>query len=1049
MAQDWNPNSPDAIGLEWRPFARSSRTPTIAQDWAIQWFRSTAAESIDAVRLLGQQASEPLQTTRYVAEVFPADGEEPTDVQYTVLTPNAATLGPGATTNGSPAIDVVQQTPGVNEGKGSIFLNGDDEYVDIEFPTASGTFTGRRILTVELEIAGWGDLVGEVSRRFVSARVGGANHDWIGTVTQWITGDQNNQEVQFIGGSEIHPESLQPFTDAELEAFDVTATCVRLRIDNDVSTTGDSWRIMGVRMNVRHCAENRLARGAIVRTQFPVAPSAANWQEVPLLDPDGVSSWAKADATDYALVVRQVRDLGGGSTSTGTLAFPFLYGDEPPPASQQMRRVDTIVNNVYLFGESSNGTLAPSAGSALETGLLPMILRTDAPGFSVDSLPYAEVTTRGVLSGTEISQTFQAPASADFAPIFCLVAWDTADGLSEDPADDLDVAIKRVSDDAVMGSASFSAAFIRANGVEKDGTYFGPNHIVYEILLQISVATLVSGTDYYISFASTNAAGEALWEVVVLDALSSLGDGGDAGTTFGGTTYSIESNGAPDTDQDLAGFAAQEPDPPTALTATADTEAVAQPPAGTDAACLPTAVGVIDLAWTASANGASFARYEIERYDARTGSWEQIATIASEATESFTDYEPRLAIESCYRIRAVATSGATSVWNGGEVLLVLLTDGVNDFASSPDSAAADSTGEVDLRALIRPDALSADEAFLIGKYRGSVANSSYALIIDDDVNNDVLLGLSDGTTLTLSRSTSGLANVGLGAGDTFWVRATWRASDGRIQFFYSADQTLDHLAVSWSQLGADVTDAKVSLNNSTEEITIGARNRAAPQDEFDGELLRALILNGIGGTVAVDFYPHRDASAGALAFTSQTGEIWTLNNGASIGASSSSAMGVPSCATPADGGCLYSFTSNADPAEIFAYADTEPARRGALATRPYDFPEASEVEYRRIYGRDLFVEFHPTERRGVAFARSLMVDGFTAPSLGPGPEVFEAFRDFIWRADVPYVCVRDESGNRWYASVVVPDATVLAPGAFHMIEARVREIASSPESVSA
>lgn len=87
----------------------------------------------------------------------------------------------------------------------------------------------------------------------------------------------------------------------------------------------------------------------------------------------------------------------------------------------------------------------------------------------------------------------------------------------------------------------------------------------------------------------------------------------------------------------------------------------------------------------------------------------------------------------------------------------------------------------------------------------------------------------------------------------------------------------------------------------------------------------------------------------------------------------------------------------------------------------FGFIEAGEVNFSKMYGRNFQLAAHPTERGGEQFTRSVIVQqgAIPAPSLGN----FRDLRDMAWNA-APYICVRDELGNRWLANVAVPDGVV-------------------------
>lgn len=123
------------------------------------------------------------------------------------------------------------------------------------------------------------------------------------------------------------------------------------------------------------------------------------------------------------------------------------------------------------------------------------------------------------------------------------------------------------------------------------------------------------------------------------------------------------------------------------------------------------------------------------------------------------------------------------------------------------------------------------------------------------------------------------------------------------------------------------------------------------------------------------------------------------------------------------GGCTDStgaliFTSNADQtgASNAAYVmqwDNAPVEDFIL-------PEADMVTYQPMYGRDGSVAFHGTERGLEMFDRTVLLHAAAIDPVRLADA--KTIRDLAW-ADLPYICVRDEVGDRWFASVRVPTAS--------------------------
>lgn len=135
------------------------------------------------------------------------------------------------------------------------------------------------------------------------------------------------------------------------------------------------------------------------------------------------------------------------------------------------------------------------------------------------------------------------------------------------------------------------------------------------------------------------------------------------------------------------------------------------------------------------------------------------------------------------------------------------------------------------------------------------------------------------------------------------------------------------------------------------------------------------------------------------------------------------------------------FTSNHDPASSLAYVEVFDRN----LTEPFTFPESSFQDLRTQYGRDYFVAFRPTERGGEQFSRTLLVNAaaIPLPSLGN----FRSLRDLAWAA-LPYVCVRDELGNRWLANVLVPGGNVRRNRRLYLAEVTISEVTDTPAPVT-
>lgn len=113
------------------------------------------------------------------------------------------------------------------------------------------------------------------------------------------------------------------------------------------------------------------------------------------------------------------------------------------------------------------------------------------------------------------------------------------------------------------------------------------------------------------------------------------------------------------------------------------------------------------------------------------------------------------------------------------------------------------------------------------------------------------------------------------------------------------------------------------------------------------------------------------------------------------------------------------FTSNASQAGAYNLAyclawDGTPIENFTL-------PEGSSVQLQPMFDRNFYTAFHTLERGGEQFAREILVQ---AAAISPETLAdFTSLRSMAW-ASVPYICVRDEDGNRWFANVSVPSVRV-------------------------
>lgn len=205
-----------------------------------------------------------------------------------------------------------------------------------------------------------------------------------------------------------------------------------------------------------------------------------------------------------------------------------------------------------------------------------------------------------------------------------------------------------------------------------------------------------------------------------------------------------------------------------------------------------------------------------------------------------------------------------------------ITDTVDDRASTPDNAALDITGDIDLRVEARLDDWATETATaLLGKYSTTGNQRSYRLEIQ---NGLLFLGWSTTGTDILQRASTQVFVTP--PSRRLAVRATLDVNNGAAGHtvtFYTAES----MAGPWTQLGDPVVTAgTTSVFSSTAPLDVGkiqTLSSVAPV----GEVLKAEVRSGLDGTVVAnpDFTAQ---SAGGTSFADAAGRTWTVANGATI-----------------------------------------------------------------------------------------------------------------------------------------------------------------------
>lgn len=251
------------------------------------------------------------------------------------------------------------------------------------------------------------------------------------------------------------------------------------------------------------------------------------------------------------------------------------------------------------------------------------------------------------------------------------------------------------------------------------------------------------------------------------------------------------------------------------------------------------------------------------------GGTADVASLAFAVTNSDGKYSPRNPTSPLYGhvgrntpARARADLGAP--W--------LDLEAAGARATTPDAAALDITGDIDIRWWGRRDAWNF-AADLISKYSATGNQRSWIWRMEPD-GLMTLFWSADGTALLEARS---VVSMPPWPGEVA-LRVTLDVNNGaggRTARFYYAPTGLNG---PWTQLGPDVVaTGTTSIFNSTAPLTVGKEptsSAGSPPQRVYGWQVR----NGIAGTISSG-RTVSDLTVGATSFTDGQGATWTVTGG--------------------------------------------------------------------------------------------------------------------------------------------------------------------------
>lgn len=512
----------------------------------------------------------------------------------------------------------------------------------------------------------------------------------LGTIT--ATKERRTFRVRW---PEYNPATGLPWTQTEIAALDSTAG-IQLQPVN--VNKRKPLIVYQAYLNLDWITENRAAVGMVEVTPDSVVSLYGTFQFTLQNPSSGAANWSKSNSTDYTVVLRRIRGFG-------VVGWRFVGQSEP-------------VADALGYPSSATNVPFTTPSITLDTEGLPSSLDEGFPGrapgfrlaiagggsaFSADGQPYNGYRSYSPVSGTGYAQTLTTVGADDYETLRVLVGTAELDATGQgvalaDPSTlaDLSIKVKDATTDVQVGSTytltaadvAEAEAFPIVFTNDSTGEVGGPSVALIEVAL--TGVSLSAATRYYVEMTTTepaaSAEGDPFWLIPAPSSTTISGGNFDV-AGFGGTTEDVESTngstlGSQFTASDMTLTLSTEVDPPTNLTATVvDTDTDVSDLDG--AGCTIPETETVDLAWTPSALGADFGRYEIDRSNDGGGAWAQIRYGDDEAADATTDLEAPFGTEASYRMRSVRTGDwVSSAWTATATATVQPQNGEVAFASN-------------------------------------------------------------------------------------------------------------------------------------------------------------------------------------------------------------------------------------------------------------------------------------------------------------------------------------------------------------------------------
>jgi hypothetical protein len=624
----YNPSAPNTIGLEWEVATESVTPLSTTTSCAAFLCTSTATETITNIYLPHNWSGPGTGYGKLAVDVYDlastGAGGTPTVTQY-------APTGDTSTTN------VFAPSPSWGSAltAGNVFTKLDDgtSYNDADYCAYTATSYSRhkfgtaavtgQISSVSFYVRAFG-YSGTSGKLNVDLYNGTTYVSTLGSISPPGNGDDTPRGFATYT---IGPFTTNPLTGVAWTATDVANMSTGTNLLVQLTLVNNNVSVSWLSIVVSAGTDSRKATGATaLQTTLP----SGYQTNLPCVL---ASPWSKVSGTSYLIVARRIDDPTGAAATL--IPQPVFLASAATPWTGKS----------YSATIDSSGFLT-SAGSADATKTYPFWLGTNGGAISVDSQPYWDLKIEPVHATSTCKQFVSGASGQAYKALRFAVGYKSG----STPQADLTVKLRRTSDNVQFGGnatlTTTAWATSTSLGTIVDNQFSQGN--VTMRLAQIDLATsgtLATSTDYYLEFTS---AATSAWFLGMLDATASHALTGNV--TYAGSTDQANVAGVGVPQADFIARIAAAPATPSSITVTNTTTTING-----------TSIDYAAISWVETGSlGAAFLRWEIDRSEDAAVTWVNIATIATEATLTFSDYEAKRNNANKYRVRIVRSDGANS-----------------------------------------------------------------------------------------------------------------------------------------------------------------------------------------------------------------------------------------------------------------------------------------------------------------------------------------------------------------------------------------------------